>query len=72
MHNENVLCFNSTANANDTKNGIDMNECKTQDSCVVMFGKVKLGEADYTGVWETLLFMSNILCQTPWKGPFEA
>ena len=37
-----------------------------------MFGEVKLGEADYTVVWETLLFMSNILCQISWKGPFEA
>ena len=26
-----------------------------------MFGEVKLGEADYTVVWETLLFMSNTL-----------
>ena len=25
-----------------------------------MFGEVKLGEADYTVIWETLLFMSNI------------
>ena len=37
-----------------------------------MFGEVKLGEADYTVVWETLLLMSNILCQISWKGPFEA
>ena len=44
---------------------------KTQDSCGVMFGEVKLGEADYTVVWETL-FMSYILCQISWKGPFEA
>ena len=26
-----------------------------------MFGEVKLDEADYIVVWETLLFMSNIL-----------
>ena len=44
---------------------------KTLDSCGVMFGEVKLGEADYTVVWETLLFMSNILCQISWKRPFE-
>ena len=37
-----------------------------------MFGEVKLGEADHTVVWETLLFMSHILCQISWKGPFEA
>ena len=37
-----------------------------------MLGEVKLDEADYTVVWETLLFMSNILCQISWKGPFEA
>ena len=37
-----------------------------------MFGEVKLGEADYTVVWETLLFMSYIFCQISWKGPFEA
>ena len=37
-----------------------------------MFGEVKLGEADYTVVWETLLLMSNILCQISWKRPFEA
>ena len=37
-----------------------------------MSGEVKLGEADYTVFWETLLFMSNILCQISWKGPFEA
>ena len=36
-----------------------------------MFGEVKLNEADYTVVWETLLFMSNILCQISWKGPFQ-
>ena len=40
---------------------------KTQDSCGVLFGEVKLGEADYTVIWEKLLFMSNILCQIPWK-----
>ena len=45
---------------------------KTQDSCGVMSGKIKLGEADYTVFWETLLFMSNILCQISWKGPFDA
>ena len=33
-----------------------------------MFGEVKLGEADYTVVWEALLFMSNILGQISWKG----
>ena len=37
-----------------------------------MFGEVKLGEADYTVIWQTLLFMSNILCQISWKGPFDA
>ena len=37
-----------------------------------MSGEVKLGEADYTVFWETLLFMSNILCQISWKGPFDA
>ena len=36
-----------------------------------MSGEVKLGEADYTVFWETLLFMSNILCQISWKGPFD-
>ena len=45
---------------------------KTQDSCGVMFGEVKLAEADYTVIWETLLFMSSILCQISWKRPFEA
>ena len=37
-----------------------------------MFGEVKLGEADYTVFWETLPFMSNILCQISWKGPFDS
>ena len=37
-----------------------------------MFGEVKLGEADYTVVLETLLFMSNILGQISWKGSFES
>ena len=37
-----------------------------------MFGEVKLGEADYSVVWETLLFTLNILCQISWKGPFDA
>ena len=37
-----------------------------------MSGEVKLGEADYTVFWETLIFMSNILCQISWKGPFDA
>ena len=37
-----------------------------------MSGEVKLGEADYTVFWETLLFMSNIFCQISWKGPFDA
>ena len=32
-----------------------------------MFGEVKLGEADYTVVWETLLFMSNILERAFWS-----
>ena len=36
-----------------------------------MFGEVKLGEADCTVVWETLIYV-NILCQISWKGPFEA
>ena len=33
-----------------------------------MFGEVKLGEADYTVIWETLLFMSNIYVKYPGKG----
>ena len=33
-----------------------------------MFGEVKLGEADYTVIWETLLFMSNILCIVKYPG----
>ena len=38
-----------------------------------MFGEVKLDEAGYTVIWETLLFMSNILerafwCQQPFQG----
>ena len=37
-----------------------------------MFGEVELGEADYTAVWDTLLFMSNILCQISLYMPFEA
>ena len=37
-----------------------------------MFDEVKLVEADYTAIWETLLFMSNIICQISWKGPFGA
>ena len=37
-----------------------------------MSGEVKLGEADYTVLWERLLFMSNILCQISWKRPFDA
>ena len=36
--------------------------------CGVLFGEVKIGEADYTVIWETMLFMSNILCQISWKG----
>ena len=36
-----------------------------------MFGEVRLGETDYTVIWETLLFMSYILCQISWKGPFD-
>ena len=32
-----------------------------------MFGEVKLGEADYTVVWETLLFMSNIPERAFWS-----
>ena len=36
-----------------------------------MSGEVKLGEADYTVLWETLLFMPNIVCQISWKGPFD-
>ena len=35
-----------------------------------MFGEVKLGEADYTLFWETLLFMWNILCQISWEKAF--
>ena len=45
---------------------------KTRASCGVMSGEVKLGEADYTVIWETLLFMSNILCQISWKETFDA
>ena len=37
-----------------------------------MSGEFILGEADYTVFWERLLFMSNILCQISWKGPFDA
>ena len=37
-----------------------------------MFGEVKLGGADYTAVWETLLLMSNILCQISWKRPSKS
>ena len=37
-----------------------------------MFGEVRLGEADYTVIWKILLFMSKILCQISWKGPFVA
>ena len=33
-----------------------------------MFGEVKLGEADYTVVWETLLFMSTTYVKYPGKG----
>ena len=34
-----------------------------------MFGDVKLGEADYAVVWETLLFMSKT-AETPYRwGP---
>ena len=33
-----------------------------------MSGEVKLGEADYTVFWESMLFMSNVLCQISWKG----
>ena len=37
-----------------------------------MFDEVKLGEADYTVVWETLLFMSNILERAFWSlEPFQ-
>ena len=37
-----------------------------------MSGEVKLDVGDYTVFWETLLFMSNILCQISWNGPFDA
>ena len=37
-----------------------------------MSDEVKLGEADHTIFWETLLFMSSILYQISWKGPFDA
>ena len=37
-----------------------------------MFGAVKLGEADYTVIWETLVFMSNILEKAFWSlQPFQ-
>ena len=59
-------------NQNHKKRGEIVVYNKTQDLCGVLFGEVKLGEADHTVVWETLLFMSNILCQITWKRPFEA
>ena len=54
------------------KEGRNCSYNKTQDMCGVLFGEVKLGEADNTAICETLLFMSNILCQISWKGPFDA
>ena len=36
-----------------------------------MSGEATLGEADYTVFWETLPFMSNILCQISSERPFQ-
>ena len=59
-------------NQNHKEEGRNCSYDKTQDLCGVMLGEVKLCEAYYTVAWETLVFLSNILCQISWKGPFEA
>ena len=59
-------------NQNHKKRGEIVVIMKPRTLCGVLFGEVKLGEADYTVIWETLLFMSNILYQISWKGPFDA